>query len=87
VEQLAEEFVARRRRGEQPAISEYTARYPDLAEEIRDLFPALLMVEDLGDASLGATGPHVAATSATAIELLTVSWGLVLFPGGCLCEI
>jgi WD40 repeat protein/serine/threonine protein kinase len=60
VELLAEEFVARKRRGEQPSIPEYAARYPDLAEEIRELFPALLMVEDLGDESLPATGPHLA---------------------------
>src|SRR5262249_34196262 len=37
---------------------EYTARYPHLADAIRDLFPALLLVEDLGNASLEATGPH-----------------------------
>src|SRR5262245_23544720 len=59
VEQLAEEFVARRRRGEQPAMEEYTARYPEWADEIRDLFPALLLVEDLGDGSLAFTGPHL----------------------------
>jgi serine/threonine protein kinase/WD40 repeat protein len=60
VELLAEEFVARKRRGEQPSIPEYAARYPALAEEIRELFPALLMVEDLGAESLPATGPHLA---------------------------
>jgi serine/threonine protein kinase len=70
VEQLAEEFAARQRRGEKPSIEEYTARYPELAEEIRDLFPALLMVEDLGDGSLAATGPHLASgAEATAAQL------------------
>ncbi len=39
---LAEEFVERHRRGERPAIAEYADRYPDLAAEIRDLFPALV---------------------------------------------
>src|SRR5262245_20632930 len=43
---LAEEFVARYRNGERPAVSEYTARCPDLAAEIRELFPALVMMED-----------------------------------------
>jgi len=47
VEELAEDFVARYRRGEQPALSEYTARRPDLSEQIRDLFPALVMMEDV----------------------------------------
>src|SRR5215472_1767077 len=58
VELLAEEFMARKRRGEKPTLSEYTAQHPDLAHDIRELFPALLMMEDLGDSSLAATGPH-----------------------------
>jgi hypothetical protein len=47
VEQLAEEFIERQRRGERPSLTEYTARYPDLAEEIRDLFPALWNTQTL----------------------------------------
>ena len=47
VEVLAEEFRARLRRGERPDVEEYARRHPDLAEQVRDLFPALLMVEDL----------------------------------------
>src|SRR5689334_6310193 len=47
VEALAEEFLERFRRGERPALSEYASRHPDLAEEIRDLFPALVMLEDV----------------------------------------
>jgi WD40 repeat protein/serine/threonine protein kinase/tetratricopeptide (TPR) repeat protein len=47
VEELAEDFLARFRRGERPALSEYTSRFPDLATEIRDLFPALVMLEDV----------------------------------------
>ncbi len=45
LDQLAEEFAARFRRGERPALKEYTDRYPELAEEIRELFPALVKVE------------------------------------------
>jgi eukaryotic-like serine/threonine-protein kinase len=44
VELLAEEFLDRKRHGEQPTLQEYLDRHPDLAEEIRDLFPALLMM-------------------------------------------
>ncbi len=51
VEQLAEEFVARYRRGERPPLSEYTDRYPDHAEQIRDLFPALVMMEQIAPSS------------------------------------
>ncbi len=46
VEALAEEFMERKRRGETPALSEYTKKYPQWAEEIEDLFPALELMED-----------------------------------------
>ncbi|HEV3165388.1 MAG TPA: serine/threonine-protein kinase, partial [Isosphaeraceae bacterium] len=55
VEVLAEEFLDRKRHGETPSLREYIERYPDLANEIRDLFPALLMMEDLGEGSGGST--------------------------------
>src|SRR5947208_990130 len=41
VECLAEEFAQRCRLGERPSLSEYTQKYPHLADEIRDAFPAL----------------------------------------------
>lgn len=56
VEALAEEFLDRKRRGEQPTLREYVERYPELADDIQDLFPALLMMEDLGESSGGTTG-------------------------------
>src|SRR6516164_2356706 len=45
LDRLAEDFAARFRRGERPALKEYTDRYPDLADEIRELFPAMVQVE------------------------------------------
>jgi serine/threonine protein kinase/WD40 repeat protein len=51
VEQLAEEFLARYRRGEQPSPTEYAEKYPELAGEIRDLFPALVLMEEAGPGS------------------------------------
>jgi len=48
VEALAESFLERLRRGDHPAVSEYVEKYPELAEQIRDLFPTLAMVERLG---------------------------------------
>ena len=53
VEVLAEEFVERRRRGECPSLSEYTRKYPELAEAIADLFPALLVMERVKPAAEG----------------------------------
>ena len=47
VEELAGEFVERRRRGERATVEEYAERYPNLAEEIRELFPAVIAMEKL----------------------------------------
>jgi serine/threonine protein kinase len=55
VELLAEDFLDRNRRGERPTLREYVERHPELADEILDLFPALLMMEDLGESSGGTT--------------------------------
>lgn len=48
---LAEEFVARYRTGERPSISEYAARCPDKEHEIRELFPALVLIEQAAEPS------------------------------------
>ncbi len=45
LDELAEEFLARYRNGEHPSLSEFVARHPDLADEIRDLFPTLTAME------------------------------------------
>ncbi len=50
-EQIAEEFAERFRRGEHPAISDYCAQYPEHAAEIRELFPALVMMEKIAPAA------------------------------------
>jgi hypothetical protein len=55
--QLADEFLERCRRGEQPALTEYTARHPELAEQIRELFPALVLMEDVRPGPQTAAGP------------------------------
>lgn len=47
LDRLAEEFVSRRRQGERASIDEYVRQYPDLAEEIRDIFPTVLELEQL----------------------------------------
>ncbi len=44
-DELAEEFAERYRRGERPSLQEYVDRCPAMADEIRDLFPALIEVE------------------------------------------
>jgi serine/threonine protein kinase len=56
IEDLAEEFLERRRRGERPSLQEYAERYPDLAGEIREFFPVLGLVEDFKPDTGDATG-------------------------------
>jgi WD40 repeat protein/serine/threonine protein kinase len=46
--ELAEEFAERYRRGERPALSEYTQKHPKLADRIRRLFPTLAVMEQFG---------------------------------------
>ncbi len=45
LDSLAEEFARRYRRGERPSLTEFVERHPEFAEEIRELFPALVMME------------------------------------------
>ena len=59
LEQLAQEFVERYRRGECPPLTEYTDRRPDLAQDIRELFPALVQIEHLKPAAGDLTGPDL----------------------------
>jgi hypothetical protein len=54
VGKLAESFLARYRRGERPPLSEYIRQHPELAAQIRDLFPALVVMEELGSVA----GPY-----------------------------
>jgi len=62
LEHLAEEFVERHRGGERPSLSEYTERYPDLAGDIRELFPALVTIEKLKPAN-DACAPEATVSS------------------------
>jgi WD40 repeat protein/serine/threonine protein kinase len=46
---LADEFAARYRAGERPALQEYIDRHPNLANDIRELFPAMIEMEQVRD--------------------------------------
>jgi tetratricopeptide (TPR) repeat protein len=68
VEALAEEFLDRQRRGERPTLEDYCRLHPELAEEIRDLFPVLAQIEGLrsdgpGDSSGEGDAPVSARVS------------------------
>jgi hypothetical protein len=59
LDQLAEEFAARYRGGERPSLKEYTDRYPDLADDIRELFPAMVQMEGAEEDRREAEEPPV----------------------------
>src|SRR5581483_3368958 len=44
---LADEFAARYRAGERPALQNYIDRHPELADDIRELFPAMVEIEQV----------------------------------------
>jgi tetratricopeptide (TPR) repeat protein len=53
---LAAEFAERHRRGEHPALQEYVDRHPELADEIREVFPSLVAMEPVKDDRRKMTG-------------------------------
>jgi serine/threonine protein kinase/WD40 repeat protein len=67
---LAEEFVARHRAGENPSVSEYAAKHPELAGDIRDLFPGLLLMEGMRPAAEEPTRPVLAVPAKTTLQQL-----------------
>src|SRR5262249_56701439 len=58
---LADEFAARYRAGERPSLQEYIDRHPALAEDIREMFPAMVEIEQVKDDRQGAAGPAAPA--------------------------
>jgi serine/threonine protein kinase len=58
VEELAEDFVARFRRGERPSLTEYAERHPQWADQIRTLFPALVVMEKVHPGAADGTAPE-----------------------------
>ncbi len=63
VDELAEEFARRWRSGERPSVSEYAQKYPELADQIRDVFPALVVMEHFKPASADLTGAQARSAS------------------------
>jgi serine/threonine protein kinase/WD40 repeat protein len=68
---LAQEFADRYRRGEHPSLSEYVARYPEHADRIRDIFPAMIAIEKHGSSGAWASGERPGrSSSGPALERL-----------------
>jgi serine/threonine protein kinase len=47
VDVLAEEFADRLRRGEHPSVGDYAAMHPEVADQLRELLPAVARMEQL----------------------------------------
>jgi len=72
IEEITEAFLERLKSGEHPSAEEYRAAYPEHADEIASLFPAMLALENLGveqtarremaqleNAAIGANAQHL----------------------------
>ena len=57
---LAEEFLERYRQGERPSLKEYIDQHPELAAEIRDVFPAMALMENIALADESLAGEPAA---------------------------
>ena len=69
IEESAAEFLERHRRGEQPSVEEYAARFPEHAAEIRKLFPTIAAVENLKTPQV-RTGAALNMTAVNSLERL-----------------
>lgn len=59
VDVLGEQFMDQRRRGEAVSIEAYAAAHPELEEEIRHLFPAMIAMERFKACKLSSSGAPV----------------------------
>ncbi len=60
---LADEFAARYRDGERPSLQEYIDRHPELADDIREMFPAMVEMEQVEEVRQQATEQTVTPAS------------------------
>src|SRR5205823_757166 len=67
-DELAEEFAERYRRGERPSLQEYVDRLPEMAAEIREMFPALVEVEQAEGDARGEASPRPPPTVAPRVS-------------------
>lgn len=71
LEELAEHYLDRVRRGERPSLTEYVRGNAELADEIRDVFPTLLMMEEARPSHpvYGASGANALWSEAASVRI------------------
>src|SRR5262245_57993844 len=62
--QIADEFVEAFRQGKRPSVEEFARRYPQHAEEIREMLPALVLMEKARAAEAPGGRRHARAAAA-----------------------
>jgi WD40 repeat protein/serine/threonine protein kinase len=62
--QIADEFVEAFRHGKRPSVEEFARRYPEHADDIRDMLPALVLMEQAKSADGDSAHRRPAATAA-----------------------
>src|SRR5262245_19398272 len=67
LDRLVESFMERQRRGECPSIEEYIRQHPGLADEIRDVFPALEMMEEFASCAGPETAPRLGSETESTV--------------------
>src|SRR5262245_17779115 len=69
--QIADEFVEAFRQGKRPSIEDFVLRYPDHAEDIREILPAMLMMEKAkAESDGGPAAVHARSVKAPPVEQL-----------------
>jgi eukaryotic-like serine/threonine-protein kinase len=63
--ELAEEFLERYRQGQRPSLKEYIDRHPELAAEIKEVFPAMALMENVALADESLAGEPTGDAPAT----------------------
>src|SRR5438132_8008872 len=67
---IADEFVEAFRQGKRPSVEEFAQRYPAHADEIRDMLPALVLMEKAKSAETpGHQRPGLASAAAPLQQL------------------
>src|SRR5262249_28839952 len=67
--QIADEFVEAFRQGKRPSVEEFARRYPEHADQIRDMLPALVLMEKAKSANDASGEGGKAAVPAAAVPL------------------
>jgi hypothetical protein len=69
--QIADEFVEAFRRGQRPSVEEFARRYPEHADKIREILPALVLMEKVKPSeALGQQDPAKAPADAAPLQQL-----------------